>query len=106
MVKPAIFQQPYVTARNMPYVYTDESVSNQFALEGVLCSGQIVWIGEADTSRARPRSAVGFVDGIGIVVVDPRWLTRAQAPVTQSTPQRAADKKTETAAKFVHNPAA
>ncbi len=79
MVKPAIFQQPYVTARNVTYAYTDESVANQPSLEGVLGSGQVVWVRETYAPRARPRSAVGFVDGIGIVVVDPRWLTRAQA---------------------------
>ena len=75
MSRPQAFQQSHVALRNLPYAYADGSLSEPSDLGGVLGSGQIVWTEQAFASRVRPSSAVGFVEGIGMVHVDPRWLT-------------------------------
>ncbi len=75
MLKPQIFQQANVAIRNLPYTVLQESLRDSIDSGGVLGSGQLVWTESSFTVRPRPCSAIAFVDGIGMVCVDPRWLT-------------------------------
>ena len=45
--------------------------------EGVLSKGQTVWTKEAYEPTGYPASSVAFVDGVGFVSLDSRWLVRA-----------------------------
>lgn len=75
MLKPQVFQQANVAFRNMPYTVLEGSLSDSIDSGGVLGSGQLVWTEDCLPAIARPHSARAFVDGIGMVMVDPRWLT-------------------------------
>ncbi len=74
MNKPVAFRQPYVAARNMPYLFGAPSTQ---PYGGVLSKGQIVWMDDASSVRLNPAPA--FVDGIGLILVDPRWLLNDQS---------------------------
>lgn len=75
MLKPQVFQQANVAVRNLPYTVLEESLRDSIDTGGVLGSGQLVWTESLLPARPRPHSAIGFVDGIGMIRVDPRWLS-------------------------------
>lgn len=75
MLRPQVFQQANVAVRNLPYTVLEESLRDSIDTGGVLGSGQLVWTEMSFTASPRPHSAIGFVDGIGMILVDPRWLT-------------------------------
>jgi hypothetical protein len=77
MTRPATFQNPHIALQNLPYSSVNGSASEAPTLGGVLCCGQIVWTAEPFTMSQRPRSALAFVEGIGTVRIDPRWITTA-----------------------------
>lgn len=74
MLRPSAFQNPHIVLRNLPYLAADETAVEAPALGGVLGCGQTVWTAETFTSPVRPRSAVAFIEGIGKVRIDPRWI--------------------------------
>jgi hypothetical protein len=74
MFRPDVFKQPYVAIRHIPYLCRD--ASGQDAPGGVLSKGQMVWTQESYESKGYPPSAIAFVDGVGIVSLDTRWLVR------------------------------
>ena len=77
MFRPETFQQPYVALRNIPYVYGDSSSGQESPSGGVLGAGQTVWTKEFKLKKSC--SATAFVEGVGIVSLDPRWLVRGDA---------------------------
>ena len=74
MDKPEAFQQPYTAAQNIPYLCGDSSNHTSFSSGGVLGRGQVVWLHTPLKSKARSSEASAFVDGIGLVSLNPRWL--------------------------------
>ena len=78
MLKPQVFQQANVAVRNLPYTVLEESLRDSVDTGGVLGSGQLVWTEDSFAVRPRPHSARAYVDGIGMVMVDPRWLAAPQ----------------------------
>lgn len=75
MLKPQGFQQENVAIMNLPYIAMEDSLRESLDAGGVLGSGQIVWTETAFVTRPRPHSAMAYIDGIGVVRIDPRWLT-------------------------------
>lgn len=76
MLKPDAFQQPFVALRNIPYLYGDPS--NRDHLQGgVLRQGQTVWTKLTAVPERHVRAAAAFVEGVGVVSLDPHWLIPA-----------------------------
>jgi len=71
------FQNAYVTLRNIPYLCEDASPLEGTLSGGVLATGQMVWTREVYEFENRPQSTIAFVEDIGIVSLDPRWLVRS-----------------------------
>ena len=88
MLRPADFTQPHRTSIVAPYQMiasptgTPERGSSN---GGVFHRGQIVWIQETPAPVDDPHTAVGFVDGLGHVLIDPRLLKRVE--VTDGNPR-------------------
>ena len=81
MLKPPAFQQPCLATRNLPYINLEEVAEMSLANGGVLGTGQTVWI-EA-SSKPAVASCTAFVEGIGLVKVDARWLAKTEAVARQ-----------------------
>ncbi len=78
MLKPQLFQKQHIATRNLPYIVMEDSLREAIDAGGVLGSGQVVWTETAFPARPRPHTAMAFVDGIGMVRVDPRWLASSR----------------------------
>ena len=72
MLKPIEFQQAQVTLQKLPYALGESSFSDG----GVLDCGQVVWTRPAGNARDL-NGTLGYVEGIGIVSLNPRALVRA-----------------------------
>ena len=79
MVKPSAFQNSFVALSNTPYLCSDDLGKEKTASGGVLSRGQIVWLRDIFNPFSRPRSTTAFVEGIGLISVDPRWLVSRHA---------------------------
>ena len=81
MLRPEVYSQSYVAIRPTPYLCGE--TASPGSPGGVLRRGQTVWTRE--TPKGYPGSAPVYVDGIGIVSLDTRWLVRADVlkPVAQ-----------------------
>ena len=77
MLKPDSFRQPCVAMQNLPYTFAGDSAGESAHSGGVLGRGQTVWTRERYELKRCPRSATAFVEGLGIVSVDPLWLVTA-----------------------------
>ena len=64
----------------MPYLFGDPSTQTYGA---ALSRGQIVWMDDA--SSVRPNPAPAFVDDIGLISIDPRWLLTEQSRAASSS---------------------
>jgi len=83
---PEPFRQPYLAIQNIPYHCEDASTKISHASGGVLRRGQAVWTEESYRPGHPVRSVRAFVETIGVVSLDPRWLVRAsEASTTQPT---------------------
>jgi hypothetical protein len=49
-----------------------------FGTGGVLAKGELVWVRTLFDAEKRPISISAFVDDIGIISLDPRWLVAAR----------------------------
>ena len=79
MARPHEFREAAIAIRNIPYI----RVSPQdFASEGVLAKGKLVWVQTMIGAKERPISISAFVDDIGIILLDPRWLAIANSDVS------------------------
>ena len=87
MDKPEAFGQANVALHNIPYVCGDGSTGQVSSFGGVLQRGRTVWTVETYHPQRRPLSVAAFVDDLGIVSLDPRWLIRADTlQPAQETP--------------------
>jgi hypothetical protein len=76
MHKPEMFRTPYVAMRHVPYVFGD-GTKGTVASGGVLSRGQTVWTEDDYEPRRVQRTTKVFVEGLGIVSLEGRWLVRA-----------------------------
>jgi hypothetical protein len=78
MNKPQNYEENCVIVRNIPYQFEDE-LSEGTMPGGVLGKGREVWVRDFTAMRKRPisvNSVSAYVEGIGMVTVDPRCLVR------------------------------
>ena len=74
MIKPQAFQVRYITLQNLPYTFGEPQRANT-AVGGVLSKGRLVWAQRPYDLGEHGGSAAAFVDDIGIISLDPRWLS-------------------------------
>lgn len=82
MMRPAEFVHPHRTVNVAPYQMINsptDTPERGSSNGGVFHRGQLVWTKENPTAVSSPNTAVGFVDGLGHVLVDARMLKRADA---------------------------
>lgn len=89
MLKPHVFQQPCVATRNLPYINLDGPLNAGFSNGGVIGTGQVVWLEESTARKIGSTAANAFVEGIGVVSIDARWLTKTEIETAQ--PMRASE---------------
>ncbi len=83
MVKPAEFEHSFVAINSVPYGFERSKGAEAAAHGGVLARGQIVWLPAQTVFPRQARSTAAFVDGIGVVLLDPRGLVRWQPQSTE-----------------------
>jgi hypothetical protein len=84
MVRPECFKAPYVTSRNVPYGPAGTWPTDNFLGEGVLAKGQTVWL-KCTRDKGSAESLVpAFVEHLGPIVVDARFLVDLGQHVTSS----------------------
>lgn len=83
MLRPNDFSKPHRTTNITPY----QMIGNPAELPergssngGVFHRGQVVWMEESPAPFSIPHTAIGFVDGLGHVLIDRRVL-RADASI-------------------------
>jgi hypothetical protein len=76
MLKPEAFHEPFVALRNVPYLCGSPE-DRDHAQGGVLCQGQTVWTKYSTVPPRNVRSEAAFVEGIGVVSLNPHWLVPA-----------------------------
>ena len=75
MTKPNEFREVYLAIQNIPYLRESHQ---DLASGGVLARGQLVWVQTTNDAEERSNSISAFVDDIGIISLDPRWLAVAK----------------------------
>lgn len=83
MQKPEKFEKPYRTWCSIPYTMMLETSFQPTSNGGVLDAGQLLWTRQTLPSPSSARVALAFVDGIGTVLIDPRWLTTENASLSR-----------------------
>lgn len=73
MLKPNLFRHPFLASRNIPYVCGEPGGRGSMS-GGVLQQGQIVWVKDHPSAAQKALSVAGFVDGVGVVSLNPQWL--------------------------------
>ncbi len=73
MHKPDMFNLPFVTVRNTPYLQGFPE-NPEHSEGGVLGQGQLVWTMSSTSFSHAMRSQPAFVDGVGVVSLNPGWL--------------------------------
>ena len=88
MLRPADFTKPHRTINVAPYqmiASLTDLPERGSSNGGVFHRGQIVWIQESPAPTSMPHTAIGFVEGLGHVLIDPRVLRFTDAlPNTQN----------------------
>ncbi|MBE7158563.1 MAG: hypothetical protein INR62_09060 [Rhodospirillales bacterium] len=77
MLRPAGFTKPYRTTNVTPYqmITSPADVPERGSSNGgVFHRGQVVWVHETPAPVSVPHTTVGYVDGLGHVLIDPRVL--------------------------------
>lgn len=79
MNKPRDYEEICVTVRNIPYQCEDEQHRERSITGGVLGKGRTVWVQSSLETKKSSFSAYGsaYVEGIGMVLVDPHYLIRS-----------------------------
>jgi hypothetical protein len=75
MVRPEAFQQPYIALQNVPYLCGDDP--SKAGSGGVLSRGKTVWARQSDASQSAAGSITAYVEGVGLISVNPRALVRS-----------------------------
>ena len=70
------FDRHYLVAQPIPYRFVEPSGKTSSS-GGVLQGGQSVWLENAIERKRLSPLVRGFVDSLGVIVVDPRWLKKA-----------------------------
>ena len=84
MLRPAEFTHPHLTVNIAPYQIINspnDAPERGDSNGGVFHRGQLVWTQETPNHDTRLNFAVGYVDGLGHVLIDPRVLKRAEQAV-------------------------
>ena len=79
MTRPNEFREVYIAIQNIPYL---REYPQDFASGGVLAKGQLVWVQTMFDAEERQNSISAFVDDIGIISLDTRWLAVANPDVS------------------------
>lgn len=77
MLRPADFSKAHRTVNVVPYqiIPNPQDLPERGSSNGgVFHRGQIVWTQESPVAITHPNSAVGFVEGLGHILIDPRVL--------------------------------
>ena len=77
--KPEAFQKQHVAFRHIPYVCDEAANDRSSHTGGVIGRGETVWTTETFETGHCPASAKVFVESVGVISLDPRWLVRADA---------------------------
>ena len=72
MAKPHVFKQSYVALHSIPYIEISGSEPEEGLSGGVLGAGQVVWADHLH--QKQPSRVTAFLDSVGVVSLDPRWL--------------------------------
>lgn len=87
MLRPAGFTKPQRTSHVTPYqmITSPHEVPERGSSNGgVFHRGQIVWTQEVPVRDLVASTTVGFVDGLGHVLIDPRFLKSSEALASTS----------------------
>jgi hypothetical protein len=89
MNRPHDYDEVRVTVRNLTYQCEDEHFNGMHTTGGVLSKGQTVWIRK---SPGLTHAISAYVEGIGLVTIDPRFLVRtvnrdAEMGISQNLPE-------------------
>ena len=79
-MRPADFTKPFRTINVAPYqmIASPSDVPERGSSNGgVFHRGQIIWTQEAPVPISVPHTTIGFVEGLGHVLIDPRLLRSA-----------------------------
>lgn len=87
MFKPEAFQHQYVTLINLPYSCGESRLTTTSFSGGVLRRGETVWVESDFGFRRSSKEATAYVDGVGIITVNPERLVRADVlePISKET---------------------
>ena len=75
MNRPQEFQAACRAAQNMPYRFVSGFFDDTADSGGVLSKGQLVWTCREENRTRRTISIKAFVDDLGVISLDSRWLT-------------------------------
>ena len=84
MVRPECFKAPYVTSRNVPYGPAGTWPTDNFLGGGILAKGQTVWLKCTRDKGSAETLVPAFVEHLGPIVVDARFLVDLGQHVTSS----------------------
>jgi hypothetical protein len=74
------FSIRYVTSRHMAYGIEEMSSKNLLSGGGVLKKGQVVWLKEPLTEKSKATAVPAYVDHLGVVMLDARFLVDETLP--------------------------
>ena len=73
MAKPRAFKQSYIALHSIPYTEGGDGSDHKAEISGgVLGIGQTVWADHLH--QWQPARVTAFLDSVGVVSLDPRWL--------------------------------
>ena len=87
MLRPADFSKPHRTTNVAPYqmITSPTDLPERGSSNGgVFHRGQIVWTQEAPAPVSLANTAIGFVEGLGHVLVDRRFLKLTEVPLSSN----------------------
>jgi hypothetical protein len=79
MLKPETFQHEYIALNNLPYSCGESRLATTSFSGGVLRRGETVWVEHEFGFRRPSKDATAYVDGLGVITVNPERLVRADA---------------------------
>lgn len=74
-MKPAEYRHSCTVSKQIPYHVVDTSTKGTQPGVGVLAAGRVVWLNQELTSASGTASVQAFVDGVGVISVDPSSLS-------------------------------
>jgi hypothetical protein len=83
-VRPTCFKFPYVTTQSLPYSHGEASYQERYLDGGVLAEGQTIWLQSPRDMRSGEIMVPAFVEPLGVITLDVRFLMDIGGHVTQS----------------------